>query len=174
MMARWHRLGWSAVLAAAFFAAPAHAPAEEKITDALAHQETQRQIKELLEEIRALRTEVRANQTATEGRSRQLDDRLRRLEERVDTLRGATTGSIRQAGGINPPGADSGKIRMRNLFRAPVAIRLNGTVYNLEPGESYEVCTPVGDFTYEVLGIQAPRTDVLTPDKAYNIVVYTR
>jgi hypothetical protein len=179
MMARWHRLGWTTVLAAAFLAPAAPAPADEKITDTLAHQETQRQIKELKEalvqEIQALRTETRANQTATESRIRQLDDRLRRLEERVDTLRGTPTGSsIRQAGGINPPAADTGRIRMRNLFSAPVGIRVNGIVYNLEPGETYELCATLGEFTYEVLNIQGPRTDVLTADKAYNIVVYTR
>src|SRR5262249_27262995 len=118
--------------------------------------------------------ETRANQTATEGRIRQLDDRLRRLEERVDGLRGSSAGSsIRQAGGINPP-AETGRIRMRNLFSAPVGIRVNGVVYNLEPGETYELCATLGEFTYEVLNIQGPRTDVLTADKAYNIVVYTR
>jgi hypothetical protein len=178
MMARWHRLGWSAVLAAAFLAAPAQAPAEERLTDTLAQQETLRQIKELkealLQELQALRTEARTNQTATENRIRQLDDRLRRLEDRVDGLRAAPTGSgIQQARGINPPTPDTGRVRMRNLFSAPVEIRLNGTIHRLDPGETNEVCTPLGEFTYEVLGIQAPRTDVLTQDKAYNIVVYT-
>jgi hypothetical protein len=178
MMARWHRLGWSAVLAAAFLAAPAQA--DDKLTDALTQQEILRQLKELKEtlqqEIKALRTETRSNDLATEMRLKNLRDDLQRLQHDVDALRGSPGGSsIRQAGGINPPptGA-SGRVRLRNLFHSPVGIRLNGTVYDLQPGESYEVCTPAGEFTYEVLGIQGPRTDTLTADRAYNIVVYTR
>jgi hypothetical protein len=178
MMARWHRLGWSAVLAAAFLAAPV--PADDKTTDTLAYQEILRQMKEMKEslqqEIRALRTEARSNDLAAETRLKSLRDDLQRLQREVDALRGqGSNPSIRQAGGINPPlTGTTGRIRMRNVFSSPVSIVVNGTAYNLEPGETYEVCAPVGDFTYEVLNIQGPRTDTLTPDKAYNIVVYTR
>jgi hypothetical protein len=189
MMARWHRLGWSTVLAAAFLAAPAAVQAQsdsQKLDEILNQLKTAKEDRDALrDEIRRLRTETGLSVQAAQEKVGRLGEDLKRLGDDVQRLQrdlermrtDGTNPSIRQAGGINPPAtttATTGRIRMRNLFSAPEQIRLNGTVYTLEPGETYEVCAPLGEFTYEVLGIQGPRTDVLTADKAYNIVVYTR
>jgi hypothetical protein len=185
MTAPWQKLGWSTLFAAVFLGVPALAHAQtdsQKLDQILNQMKADRE--ELKEEIRKLRTETGLNVAAAQERINRLTEDLKRLGEDVKGLQrdlekmrsDGSSPSIRQAGSINLPTqpASTGRVRMRNVFHSPVRIRLNGRDYNLDPGETNEVCVPLGEFTYEVVDIQPPRTEVLTPDKAFNIVVYTR
>jgi hypothetical protein len=194
MLKRWQRLGWSTVLAAAFFtvATPAPAPAEEKPTD-VQLERIGDQLKQVLiaiadiqQDIRTLKADAKANREATQGKIAALDQTLNRLlddmvnlKRDLGTLREpGSNPAIRQAGGINPPGTPgtTGRVLLENFYYHPVRIKVNDRTYDLEPGQTHEIFLPAGVINYEVVGIGCPRTDTLPVDKPgadpYRIRVY--
>jgi hypothetical protein len=67
----------------------------------------------------------------------------------------------------------SGTIRLYNTFGAPITVVVNGRAYRLEPGETHTLSSqPLGAITYEVLGIQPPRTVTLTAERPLDIEVF--
>jgi hypothetical protein len=104
-----------------------------------------------------------------------LKDQLARIRQDLDAMRGRSgeTRSFYQGPNQLPPG--TGRVRMTNTFFSPVAVAVNGAVYNLMPGEQrYSAAIPAGTFTYEVLGIQAPTQRTLAAGETYTVDVYPR
>jgi hypothetical protein len=75
-----------------------------------------------------------------------------------------------------PPAEGMGRVRLVNTFPAPVTIVVNRRSYELNPGESrWTEPFRYGPFSYEVLGIQEPRTRALAAnDPPFTIHVYPR
>lgn len=85
-----------------------------------------------------------------------LKDRLERLEERVNRAQAAIEN---RRAGANPtpnlPMGTAGQIQITNLLWTPVTVVVDGYTYFLRPNETRFVNRQAGNFTYEVVGIQA-------------------
>jgi hypothetical protein len=74
-----------------------------------------------------------------------------------------------------PPAGDLARVRLVNTFLTPMTIVVNGRAYQLEPGDTRLTDPiPYGTFTYEVLGVQAPRVRTFTPGEPFTITVHPR
>jgi hypothetical protein len=197
MSYRWHLLGLCGLLVAALATGTAAADPELKLTDGQKLDELLRQLREVKAAAESLK-DVRAdlerlskrldngsevvNERIDRVRSaiRGLDDRIKQLEHDLDALRAQATTSNRisnypgPGNGSTPPPA-SGTIRLRNTFPDQVSVVVNGQSHQLLPGETAVLPNqPAGPFTYEVLGIQPPRTVTLAPNERFTITVYPR
>jgi hypothetical protein len=189
MISRWKQYGLQALLAAALSAAPAVAgPDTDKppVTDSQKLEAIQAQLgdlKDTLKSLDMLRVEMaklRADTTILLG----LQDRISGLSERIGRLEHDMEAVKAQLSPIPPteakktpipPAPNNSAIRLRNTYPIPVSIVVNGLSYQLAPGETYVLNqqTP-GNFTYEVLGIQQPKTVVLAPNETLTISVFPR
>jgi outer membrane murein-binding lipoprotein Lpp len=197
MSYRWPLPGLCGLLIAALAAGTAAADPEiPKQTDGQKLDELLRQLKDVkaaAESLKDVRADLeRLNKRLDDGSSvvneridrvrsaiRGLDDRIKQLEHDVDALRAQASTSNRVSGyaglgnGTAPP--PTGTIRLRNSFPDQVSVVVNGQSYQLLPGETQVLPNqPAGPFTYEVLGIQAPRTVTLAPSERFTITVYPR
>jgi len=189
MISRWKQYGLQALLAAALSAAPAVAGPDSdtpKPTDTQRLEAIQNQLSELkdtlksLDSLKAEMAKLRADTTILLGlqdRISGLGERIARMERDMEAFKAQLTPvppSESKKTPIPPAGSNS-TIRLRNTFPTPVSIVVNGLSYQLAPGETYVLNQQAaGNFTYEVLGIQPPKTVALAPNETLTISVFPR
>lgn len=176
MMRTWQMLGFSALLAAALTASPAVAEQKDdskKLDDILKQLgEIQKSLDGLANVPKDL-TDAKINIAKGQADILQLKDQLTKLQRDLDELRKQVNSTTRIA--AFPPTGASGRIRLMNTFSQGMSIRVNDRVYRLEPGQTQMLDSqPIGAFTYEVLGVQAPVTRTLAAGETYTIYVYPR
>ena len=192
MMRTWRLLGLQTLLAAAVAATPSPAvppfdgpPPPEQVAKAGEDKEKnatevlQSQLKELKEELSKLIGEVRNHNLASDRALnaakddiKDLKDQIARLRQDLEDLRRA--GPATRVSGYGEAGTATGRLRLVNTYFEPQTVILNNKAsYRLAPGETKLTDPlPVGDFTYEVLGVQAPRTRPLTANEVFTIRIY--
>jgi len=188
MISRWKQYGLQALLAAALSAAPAVAGPDTdtpKLTDSQRLEAIQTQLSEFKDSLKSLDTlkvemaKLRADTTILLGlqdRIAGLSDRIAKMERDMDALKAQMNGPERRVSGFTPtPPPSTSTIRLRNIYPTPVSIVVNGLSYQLAPGETYVLNQQAaGTFTYEVLGIQPPKTVALAPSEMLTISVFPR
>jgi hypothetical protein len=189
MISRWKLYGLQAMLAAALSAAPAVAgPDTDKpqLTDSQRLEAIQTQLGELKDTLKSLDTlkaemaKLRADTTILLGlqdRITGLSERIAKMERDLDGFKAQMNGAGTRVAGASPiqPPASNSTLRLRNTYPTPVSIVVNGLSYQLAPGETYVLNQQVaGNFTYEVLGIQPPKTVALAPNETLTISVFPR
>jgi outer membrane murein-binding lipoprotein Lpp len=109
-----------------------------------------------------------------------LEGRIKQMESTIEAMRAQTSTSNRISGYAGagtgaPPPPPMGTIRLHNTFPDQVSVVVNGQSYQLLPGDTQVLQNqPAGPFTYEVLGIQAPKTLNLAPNERFTITVFAR
>jgi septal ring factor EnvC (AmiA/AmiB activator) len=101
-----------------------------------------------------------------------LRDRLDRLEERLNRLgEGLTQIQRAGAGRVAPPAATvpMGQIQLTNLYWTPITVVVDGVAYTLMPNETRYLPKQAGNFTYEVLGVQASVLRALAAGETFTI-----
>jgi hypothetical protein len=189
MMQQWRLLGLQAVLAGALVAASAEAQidgptglrAEEpkKNSDGEKEPSVSEQLRELRKQLELLNTSIRGLGGAVETDVKRIDkdvkdlkDEVARLRNELNALRGLSATRV-----SNYPASPAGtaRIRLVNTFANPVTIVVNGLAYDVKPNETrFTEPLPLGDVSYEVLGIQTARTTKVTAETPLTINVYTR
>jgi len=110
-------------------------------------------------EIAALKEEVDKLRSAYQADVGRLNAELAKLQA-ADTTRRA----------FSPPTTPpQGTIQLYNDWYLPVTVIIDAFAYRLEPGERRSVSKPVGPFSYEVVGVQAPVIRTLTADRGFVI-----
>jgi hypothetical protein len=198
MCYRWPLFGLSVLVVAALALPSAAADPELKQTDSQKIDEILRDMRDLKATAGRVQDELKNLQTREELHHQSLsrdvneriervrdflgglESRIKRLETELEALHAQATTANRVA---NYPSAGSGAaappltgpIRLRNTFPEQVSIVISGQSYQLMPGETQLLpAQPAGPFTYEVLGIQAPRTVTLAPNERFTVTVYPR
>jgi hypothetical protein len=200
----WKTLGLSAFLATALTAVPVRADTDTpKLTDSQKLDQLVEQCKEiqkslatldtikqdlktlqsrtekLEERVNALHSHLNSIVQANKETADALNERIRRLEADLEALRGQL-GPQTRVSGYGPTAAPAappapGTIRLRNTYPGLVSIVVNGTSYELAPGDTRDLPgQPAGPFTYEVLGIQPLKTVALGPKDSFTITVFPR
>lgn len=104
-----------------------------------------------------------------------LKDQYTQLKQDIDALRNRLPARQPTTALYPPNGAGTGRLRLVNTYLVPVSILVNGRVYQLTPGETrFTEPLPAGSFSYEVLGIQEPRSRALSPGETFLVHVYPR
>jgi hypothetical protein len=131
-----------------------------------------------LEETQAALRQVRDELERTKAETGKMHDDIKAkysarcdaLTEAINNLKQQMSESTRQAARMTE---GTGTIRLFNTYAQPVSIVVNKRSYQLDPGASFVLANqPVGQVTYEVIGLSAPVTRTLTPDRALDIEVY--
>lgn len=176
MMRTWQMLGFSTFLAAALTAGPAVADQKE---DSKKLDDIQKKLGEIQNSLDALAgvpkdlMDAKINIAKGQADILELKAQLTKLQQNLDELRKQVNSTTRTAN--FPPTGASGRIRLMNTFSQGMSIRVNDRVYRLEPGQTQMMDSqPIGAFTYEVLGVQAPVTRTLGAGETYTIYVYPR
>jgi hypothetical protein len=105
---------------------------------------------------------------------RGLEQQILRLNQELDRQRATSTRTSFYAGPSAPSGP-TGTILLRNNYITPVTIAVDGRLYDVPPGTEMSLPRqPAGEFTYEVIGIQAPVRRTLAANRTFDITVYTR
>jgi hypothetical protein len=205
MTTRWKMLGLSTLLAAAVAVAPARAEDTDtpKLTDSQKLDLLLQQCKDMQrslatldsikDDLKTLRAKTEMLQDRVDGLHGRLNsmttankdvfdgfhERLRKLEADLDALHKQLDSQTRVSGygpTASPPSPPPpGTIRLRSTYPALVTVVVNGTSYQLAPGETRDLAgQPAGTFTYEVLGMQPLKTVTLGPKEAFTINVFAR
>ena len=141
-------------------AGPATAQQVEEIT---------RSLNEMRVTMKQLTDRLDANMAMTQKDVNELKDQLARTLRDLDTMRGRATENRAFYSGP----ADTGRVRLLNTYFMPVDVVVNGMVYQLMPGqERYTGSLPAGTFTYEVVGVQAPRQRALAAGQTFTVDIY--
>jgi hypothetical protein len=103
-----------------------------------------------------------------------LREEIARLRKEVEDLRRQPP-SVNNSTRFSPMPTNTGSILLKNTYPQPVWIAVNGTTYQLAPGENRLLRDqPAGAFTYELLGVQASVERLLAADSTYLIHVHLR
>ena len=106
-----------------------------------------------------------------------LKEQMMRFRQEFDSMRARSSetriSAYDASAGMAAPSA---RVRMVNTYMLPVMVVLNGSqFFELQPGEQrFSGPLPTGMFTYEVLGISAPRQRMLTAGETFNVTVFPR
>ncbi len=63
----------------------------------------------------------------------------------------------------------TGRVHLINAWNTPQTVIIDGQSYRLAPGQVMTLTKPVGPFSYEVLGVQAPVVRQIIADDTFNI-----
>jgi hypothetical protein len=130
------------------------------------------------QEIRAIRARgalAEVNIATAQKDINELKDMLGRVRQDMDTMRSRPMENRSFYSGPSGNAPGTGRVRMVNTWVLPVDVVVNGMVYQLMPGqERFSASLPAGNFTYEVVGIQAPRVRTLAAGQTFNIDVFTQ
>lgn len=179
MTCTWRMLGLQTLLAAVLMTAPAVADtngADAKKPEDLAQQLAEMQ-KALQKSIDNLQRDLAVYDQATRSDLKELRERVGLLEKHLKELE-ARLDSTSTRKAFSPPAG--GRIRLMNMFTTPATVRVNGTSYLLQPGQTRVLDgQPVGAFTYEVMvdgfgSVQPPTTRTLGPNETFTIQVFVR
>jgi hypothetical protein len=97
---------------------------------------------------------------------------MTQLRQDMDALKARPSMSAYQP---STPASGTGRVRLVNTYIEPVSVVVNGKAYPLTPGETRLTDPmPAGNFTYEVLGIQAPTTRTLAANETFTVTVFPR
>ncbi len=122
-------------------------------------------------EARKLQTASPATGRESELRelARQVEDLRKKMDRTLAEMRGGP--SERRRANFPP---SEGRIELVNAWTGPVTVLVDGTAYDLQPGEMRRLPRASGDFRYEVRGIQAPVTRKLEAGETFTIRVGSR
>ena len=131
------------------------------------HDEARLGLQGLREEVRAMRARVA-----------RLEAQMKEQRERADGLAQESTGAGRttRESRIVPaePRPATATVRVSNTWTQGVSVIVNGRSYRVAAGETLTLDPqPAGALSYEVLGVQGPRTRTLVPGETRTINVYT-
>lgn len=130
--------------------------------------ETQATLKQVHDDLERARAQAGKMQEQIAAHSARCDG----LNAEIAQLNKKLADTTRQAARLTE---GTGTIRLYNTYAMPVDVVVNRRAYHLEPGETYTLASqPMGTFTYEVLGIQPPRTEMLTAERPFDIEVFDR
>ena len=105
---------------------------------------------------------------------RGLEQQILRLTQELERQR-ATTARTSFYAGPSASSGPTGTILLRNTYLTPVTIAINDRLYEVPAGAEMSLPRqPAGEFTYEVLGIQAPVRRTLAANRTFDILVYPR
>jgi hypothetical protein len=100
----------------------------------------------------------------------ELRKQLTQIRLDIDALRNQP--DTRIAAKMSPP-VGLAHVRLSNTYFDPMRIVVNGKAYDVAPGETkYAEAIPAGNFTYEVLGVQAPVTRTLAANETFTVSVH--
>jgi hypothetical protein len=132
------------------------------------------QIAQLRDDLESLRKLLPSKQVAAypsdpKAELEEVRRQLAQLHQDMEALRKQLPAT--RVAGFPPEGQP---LRLVNTYGVEVAIRVNGRVYYLAPGETrLTEPIPFGTFTYEVMGYYPPRTRTLAPGEGqYTITVH--
>jgi hypothetical protein len=197
MIRNWHKiLGYQALLAAAMFAGTAGADDQtSKNTDQPTKTEL-KAIRDLLDgidkkigsldtiksEVGGLKKEIELMRQANTGAFGDMHRRISELEKRLSALEGRLNQTNTRVANFPPTNGAApaaGRIRLLNNYPAPASVRLNNTVYRLNPFETQLVDLPAGQYTSEVWidgfgTVQPPTVGTLLANVQRTIEVFAR
>jgi Skp family chaperone for outer membrane proteins len=125
-----------------------------------------------------------ARDEAVDGLKRQ----IAALQDKIDGL-GRDMASVRQSGsnvGIATPGVvapatpapaqQAGRLRVTNTYLTPMVVQVNGTAFSIPAdGLARDITVPVGNFTYQVVGVHAaPLARVMTAGGVLPVDIFPR
>lgn len=179
MMQHWRTLGLHTVLAGAMTVATATG-AEPNKDDVIVKQlgELKKSIEQLNESVKTLRSDnLNADLKASKAHAdiEEIKKQLNQLRLDVDELKKTT---VTKSFAIQPENKATpalGRVRLMNTYTEAVTIIVNNKVYHLQPQE-IRLSEPLaaGAFTYEVLGVQSPRTRQLASNETFTVNVHPR
>ncbi len=130
-----------------------------------------------LEQMGGQVTNIALDQSVTQKNVNEMREELSKLRTEVETLRTRMQTNTNRAS-LYPNDAattdsSTARVEMINTYTNEVAFVINRRTYYVAPGQTRTSDPiPAGTFTYEVLGIQAPTTRTVGPNKIFTVRVY--
>jgi hypothetical protein len=161
MIRTWKMLGYPAIFAAAFSAAPQLAPADDKPGSDGKAEPTLRELKDSIEGIRRKLDSNVLNCNVVAEDLKKLRDQVAQLQKDVELLRTRSSTSNYQPT-IAPNTANTGiasstgRVRLINNWPERITVFLNNRSYSLEPDQQLMADgMPAGEFTYEIMSARS-------------------
>jgi hypothetical protein len=137
-------------------------------------------LESIVAELKGMRTDLNTGAAGNQIQLRGLNEKIASLEKAMTAMRDQI--KFYQPAPAPSPGTTTtdklplvGRIRLRNDFVNPVSVVVNGKSYRLDPGQSDTLNNiPAGPFSFEIIGIQGRKQEMLAANETYTITVYTR
>ena len=188
MIRNWKMLGMPTILATALVMAPPAravdsdqpaAPIQPNAHDTL--EALKEQVKDLtraLEDFKSMKTDLEQAEKRTNLAFARVAGDVQAMRQQIADLRRELDDLKKRAGsttisGYAANGAGSGRVRMINHYAEQITVVVNDKFYKVEPGQT-RLSEPIaaGTFTYEVLGVQSPRTRTVAADGTFTFEVH--
>ncbi|HEV8062641.1 MAG TPA: hypothetical protein VGP68_22365, partial [Gemmataceae bacterium] len=130
-----------------------------------------------LEQMGSQVTNIALDQSATQKNLNDMREELSKLRAEVESLRTRMQTNTNRAS-LYPNDAlttdsSTARVEMINTYTNEVTFVINRRAYYVAPGQTRTSdAIPAGTFTYEVLGIQAPATRTVGPNKIFTVRVF--
>jgi archaellum component FlaC len=191
MMSNWKALGVPLILAGAMAASDAQAQDVAKPADTSDLKKQIEEINKKLPTIDQLKSSVlaidkdlgdeikgrREHSATVDSRLEQIQNDMTALKSQMEQIHrdldAARSRPATQISSFQSAAPAVSHVRLANTYVDTVRIVVNGKPYDVAPGSTMLAdAVPAGNFTYEVIGVQAPQTRTIAANETFTISVH--